>query len=208
MCLEPVYQNVQFEVQVPGLQNKRWDVINTGLFFTEARTKTMRLIPFSVNALAVIVAPGNPLKVTKPEDLAGRMVGTEIAGFEEKKLREINADQVAKGLKSMDIKVFNTYGDVYLALRAGQIEAVFSGDAIGTYYQEQGKFTKAATGLFPGTPGTFATIEPKIADAMVAALNAMMKDGTYQKMMDAFGTTKIDAWSNWKGTFEAHYTGS
>ncbi|KFC64535.1 ABC transporter substrate-binding protein [Devosia sp. LC5] len=205
LCLEPEFMNVAFEVQIPGLQTKRWDMINTGLYYTDERAKIMQLIPYTINALALIVADGNPLGVATPEDLAGKVVGVEIAGFEEKKIREINDEQVAKGLAPMDIRVFNTYGDTFLALGAGQIEAVFAGDAIGKYYQEQGKFTMAVTGLYPGSPGVFATIEPAIADAIVVALNSMLEDGTYNALMDRDGATKIETWPTWEGRFAAYF---
>ena len=75
------------------------------------------------------------------------------------------------------------------------------------YYQQQGQFTKAATGLFPGTPGAFAFDEPALAQAVADALNAMKADGTYDKLMDAYGTTKMDVWDRWPGEFTYFYTG-
>ena len=206
LCLKPEYANVQFEVQIPGLQNKRWDMINTGLFFTAERAKVMQLVPYSVNALALIVAAGNPKAIKDPKDLAGKIVGVEIAGFEEKKLRSVNDEQVAAGLKPMDIRVFNTYGDTFQALRAGQIDAVFAGDTIGSYYEKQGQFVKAVGSLYPGTPAAFATSEKKVADAVVAALTAMKADGTYAKIMDYYGTTQIDKWASYPGKIQYFYT--
>ena len=205
LCLTPEYANVQCEVQIPGLQTKRWDMIDTGLYFTPERSKTMQLVPYSVNALALIAAGGNPKGIKDPKDLAGKAVGVEIAGFEEKKLRSINDDQVKAGLASMDIRVFNTYGDTFQALRAGQIDAVFAGDSIGAYYEKQGQFTTAVTGLFPGSPGAFATSDKKIAEAVVAALAAMVADGTYAKMMSFYGSTTIDKWSQYPGKIQYFY---
>ena len=208
LCLEPNFMNVDFAVQIPGLAADRWDMINTGLYFTDERAGFMQLVPFSVNALALIAADGNPKAIAGPEDLAGKAVGVEIAGFEERKIREINDAQIAKGLASMDIRVFNTYGETFLALGSGQIDAVFAGDAIGSYYQSKGQFTKAATGLFPGTPGAFAFDEPTLAQAVADAMNAMHADGTYDRMMDAYGTTKMDVWDRWPGKFTYFYTGN
>ncbi|MGP6089730.1 ABC transporter substrate-binding protein [Antarctobacter jejuensis] len=207
LCLEPVFRNVDFAVQIPGLDADRWDMINTGLYFTDERSTFMQLVPYSVNALALIAAAGNPEGLAGPKDLAGHPVGVEIAGFEEKKLREINEAQIAEGLAPMDIRAFNTYGETFLALGGGQISAVFAGDAIGSYYQERGQFSKAATGLFPGTPGAFAFDEPDLAQAVADVLNAMKADGTYDKMMDAYGTTKIDVWERWPGEFTYFYSG-
>jgi polar amino acid transport system substrate-binding protein len=205
LCLKPNYQNVAFEVQIPGLQTKRWDMIDTGLYYNEDRAKIMQLMPYSINALSVIVANGNPLKVSKTEDLAGKVVGVEIGGVEEQELRQTDAAQVAKGLKAMDIRVFNTYGDAFLALGASQIDAVFVGDSTGKYYQEQGKFTMAVTGLYPGSPSALATINPVLAEAVADALNSMLADGTYAAMMAKGGETPIQGWKDWTGTFKPYY---
>ncbi len=207
LCLEPVYMNVDFAVQIPGLDADRWDMINTGLYYTDERAGFMQLVPYSVNALALIAAAGNPMEIAGPEDLAGEAVGVEIAGFEEQKINEINDAQVAEGMEPMDIRAFNTYGETFLALGGGQIAAVFAGDAIGSYYQERGSFSKAATGLYPGTPGAFAFDEPDLAQAVADALNAMWEDGTYAAMMEEYGTTSIDVWDRWPGEFTYFYTG-
>ncbi|WP_425049854.1 ABC transporter substrate-binding protein [Psychromarinibacter sp. S121] len=207
LCLEPVYMNVDFAVQIPGLAADRWDMINTGLYFTEERAGIMQLVPYRINALALVAADGNPLGIEKPEDLAGRVVGVEIAGFEEKKINEINDEQVAAGLEPMDIRVFNTYGEVFLALGSGQIEAIFIGDATGTYYQEKGRFTMAVTGLYPGTPSAFAFDEPTLAQAVADVLNDMSEEGVYQEYMNASGATLIDVWPQWPGEFTYFYTG-
>jgi polar amino acid transport system substrate-binding protein len=205
LCLAPYYANVQFEVQIPGLQSKRWDMIDTGLYFTPERAKIMQLIPYSVNSLALIVPAGNPKAIKAPKDLAGKVVGVEIAGFEEKTLRAINDEQVKAGSAPMDIRVFNTYGDTFQAMRAGQLDAVFAGDLIGAYYEKQGQFTTAVTGLFPGSPAAFATAEPKLAAAVVAALSAMVADGTYDKLMSYYGSAKIDKWKDYPGKIQYFY---
>ena len=206
LCLKPEHINIQFEAQIPGLQTKRWDMINTGLFFTPERAKVMYLVPYSVSALGIIAQEGNPLGIKGPKDVAGKPVGVEIGGFEEKLIRKVNEEQVAAGLPAMDLRVFNTYGDTFQALQAGQVVAVFAGDTIGTFYQKQGRFTIAAAGLFPGNANAFATIDKTIGEAVAAALNEMKADGTYQKIMTSYGTTMVDKWGQWEGAFKAYHT--
>lgn len=205
MCLKPEYANVAFEAQIPGLQNKRWDVIDTGLYYTPARAKIMYLVPYIVNSLGMVVPAGNLKAIKGPRDLAGMIVGVEVAGFEEKTLKALNEEQVKGGAKPMDIRVFNTYGDTFQALRAGQLDAVFAGDAVGAYYQKQGQFTRAVSGLYPGSPAAFATADKRVAEGVVAALAAMKADGTYDKMMDFYGVTSIDKWAEYTGKVQYYY---
>lgn len=208
LCLEPVFMNVGFEVQIPGLANQRWDMVNTGMFFTPERVKIMRMVPYYVNALAIVVERGNPLNVTGYEELAGQPVATEIAGFADQTLRAANDEQVARGLESMDIQAFNTYAEAFAALNASQVRAVFIGDAPATYFAEQGRFDVGASGLNPGTPGAFgfdgATGEV-LSEAVAQVLRDMYEDGTYQELLGTYGTTLIDRWSEYPGQIQVFY---
>lgn len=209
LCLEPVYTNVPFEVQIPGLASKRWDMINTGLYYNPDRAKIMQMVPYVVNALAIVVEQGNPLDISGYEQLAGEPVGTEISGFADALIREINDEQVAKGMESMKIQGFNTFGDAFAALGAGQVKAVFGSDATAAYLAEQGSFDVGASGLNPGLPSSFgfdgATGEV-LANAVADVLREMVEDGTYNEMMSAYGATQIQFWEDYSGDVAVYYT--
>ncbi|MEM1386732.1 MAG: ABC transporter substrate-binding protein [Pseudomonadota bacterium] len=209
LCLEPVYTNVPFEVQIPGLASKRWDMINTGLYYNPDRAKIMQMVPYVVNALAIVVQEGNPEGVTSYEQLAGQPVGTEISGFADALIREINDEQVADGMESMDIQAFNTFADAFAALGAGQVAAVFGPDATAAYLAEQGPFDVGASGLNPGLPSSCGFDGPTgevLANAVADVLRDMVEDGTYGKMMSAYGATQIQFWSDYTGDIAVYYT--
>ena len=46
----------------------------------------MKMIPYESAAISISVKKGNPLGISRKEDLAGRAVGVEIGGLDEKKL--------------------------------------------------------------------------------------------------------------------------
>jgi polar amino acid transport system substrate-binding protein len=98
--LESSWVNIQFEAMIPGLQGLRWDMINTGLFYTEERAKMMSLVPYELQAISVSVPKGNPHKIKSTEDMAKRVVAVEVAGYEERNIKAINQEQVAKGMTS------------------------------------------------------------------------------------------------------------
>lgn len=209
LCLEPVYTNVSFEVQIPGLASKRWDMINTGLYYNPDRAKIMQMVPYVVNALAIVVEQGNPLGISGYEQLAGSPVGTEISGFADALIREINDKQVAAGMKPMKIQGFNTFGDAFAALGAGQVKAVFGSDATAAYLAEQGSFDVGASGLNPGLPSSFGfdgQTGEALANAVADVLREMVKDGTYNEMMSAYGATQIQHWEDYSGDIKVYYT--
>ena len=209
LCLEPVYTNVPFEVQIPGLASKRWDMINTGLYYNPDRAKIMQMVPYVVNALAIVVQQDNPLGITGYEQLAGEPVGTEISGFADALIREINDEQVAKGMEPMKIQGFNTFGDAFAALGAGQVKAVFGPDATAAYLAEQGPFSVGASGLNPGLPSSFGfdgETGEVLANAVADVLRDMVEDGTYNEMMSAYGATQIQEWEDYSGDIAVYYT--
>jgi polar amino acid transport system substrate-binding protein len=186
LCLKPEYIKIEFSAMVPGLQAGRWDIINTGIFWTEERAKLMQMIQYEAQAVSISVAKGNPLKISKPEDLAGRAVGVEIGGFEERKLKELDQSLTAKGLKPINIRTFDNFATAYQALRAGQTDASVSIDSTAADYAKRGEFDRAISGLFP-TPVALAMKSPVLANAVVAVMNDMQKDGSYNKLLEEYG---------------------
>jgi polar amino acid transport system substrate-binding protein len=206
LCLKARYVNVQFDAQIPGLRNRRWDMIDTGLYFTADRAHVMQLIPYSVGALAVITNSGNPHGLKSLEDLSGAVVGVELGGIEERRSREISSDFMKAGRKPSDIRVFNTYSDAFQALAAAQIDAVLAGAAIGNYYAQRGRFAVPLDQVMPQAPAALATSDPAIAAAVVAALASMAADGTYQKIINQYGLMTIDKWDGYRGKIQYFYT--
>ncbi|CAO3357787.1 ABC transporter substrate-binding protein [Azospirillum palustre] len=191
LCLTPEYVRIEFSAMIPGLQAGRWDLINTGIFWTEERAKMMPMINYESQAISISVTKGNPLKITKPEDLSGRPVGVELGGFEERKLRELDKMVVAKGLKPIEIKTFDNFATAYQALRAGQTEASVAIDPTAAEYAKRGDFERALHGLFP-TPVALAMKSKALSEAVVGVLNDMQKDGSYKKLMDEYGLLPHD----------------
>lgn len=201
LCLEPEWVNIQFDAMIPGLEGDRWDMINTGLFFTEERADLMELVPYELQAISISVPTGDSDDVSTMEDLAGKTVGVEIGGYEEQQIRRINDEQVEAGLEPMDIRTFNTFADAYQTLRAGQIEAVVSVDATAKWYQDRGDFERAISGI-AGSPASLAFKNTELAQQVADILNEMLEDGYYDELFDEYGVAKITNWEEWNGSFE------
>lgn len=186
LCLEPEYVQIEFSAMIPGLQAGRWDIINTGIFWNEERAAMMPMIPYESQAISISVPVGNPLGIDAVEDLAGKTVGVEIGGFEEAKLKELDAQLQAKGLEPMNIRTFDNFALAFQALSAGQTEASVTIDASAAEYAKRGDFDRALSGLFP-TPVALAVSNEVLAEAVAGVLNDMMEDGSYKALMDEYG---------------------
>jgi polar amino acid transport system substrate-binding protein len=189
--LTPEYIRTEFATMIPGLAAKRWDMINTGIFWTEERSKLMYMVPYEQAAISFLSAKGNPLGLKTIDDLAGRRVSVELGGIEERRTREVNDIVTKKGLKPVSIMTFNNFAEAFQALKAGQSDAATCIDATAMFMQTRGDFTRAISGVFPQT-ACFAFANKLLAEAMVATLNELKKDGFYGKLLDQYGVLKID----------------
>ncbi len=184
LCLTADYVKIDFPAMVPGLQAGRWDMIDTGIFFTPERAKIMQMIPYESQAISISV-PKGVTAVKAPADLDGKAVGVEIGGFEETKTRALDADLKAKGGKGLTIRTFDSFALAYQALRAGQVDAVTSIDGVAKEYADRGDFDRAISGLYP-TPVALALKSRPLADAVLGVLQAMQADGSYKTLFDRF----------------------
>ena len=191
LCLKAEYIRIEFSAMIPGLQAGRWDMINTGIFYTEERAKLMQMLPYEDQAISISTAKGNPARITRTDDLSGKTIGVEIGGFEERRTRELDKQLTDKGVKGMNIRTFENFAMAFQSLRAGQVEVAMSIDSTGAEYQKRGEFDRVLAGLFP-TPVALALKNKPLAETVARVLNDMKADGSFQKLFDAYGVKSID----------------
>ncbi|TBY11261.1 ABC transporter substrate-binding protein [Rhizobium laguerreae] len=190
LCLEPEYVRIEFSAMVPGLQAGRWDMINTGIFFTQERTKIMQMIPYEDQAISISVAPDSKKNVAAKDDLAGMTIGVEIGGFEETKTRLLDKELRDAGKEGLTIQTFDNFALAFQALRAGQVQGVVSIDAVAKEYDSRGDFKRAISGLYPA-PVSVAFKSPALADAVSTTLKDMKTDGSLKALFDKYGLPMV-----------------
>lgn len=189
LCLAPEYVRIEFSAMIPGLQAGRWDMINTGIFFTKERAAIMQMIPYEDQAISVSVATSNTT-VKDKDGLDGLRVGVELGGFEETKTRALDAELKAAGKTGLVIQTFDNFALAFQALRAGQVEGVVSIDGVAKEYDSRGDFRRAVSGLYPA-PVAIAFKSSKLADAVSGVLKDMKADGSLGKLFDSYGLPMI-----------------
>jgi polar amino acid transport system substrate-binding protein len=190
LCLKAETVRMDFPAMIPALKAARFDGINTGMFFTEERSRVMWTIPYAMAAIDIVAVPGSKRTIASPDALSDLAIGVEADSYQERWLKEREKDNVAKGRKPLRILSFPTASEVMAGLRAGQFDIAAFPNYAG------GAFVKAgqATMLLPaqGASPTMMSFRSKpVADAVVKAFNDMIKDGTYDRILDQYGMTKL-----------------
>jgi len=192
LCVDPVIIRMDFGAMAPALAAGRFDGINTGMFWTEARSHTMNTVPYAMQTISITVVPDSKLNVTTEAELAGNSVSLEANSYQERWLRQVDKDNVAAGRKPMRIMTFNTATEVLAAMRAGQVDIGILIDQTANEMVRRKLVKVLATGLAPA-PTTFAFRNRHVAGIFADTLNDMRKDGTYVALFEKWGITQYPA---------------
>lgn len=190
ICAPTEFVRMDFPAMVPALRGGRFDGIDTGMFWTEERSKLMFMVPYAQQAIGVFGLAASGLTIRSYDDLAGKIAAIEIGTYQERKSKEANEDMVKRGLKPVDLRTFSTATEATAALRAGQVDVVIIVEDAARAISKQRGMQLLLTG-FGGTDITFAFRDRTVAAAVAAAFTSMRADGTYDALFDKFGLAKL-----------------
>lgn len=175
-----------FDSVIPSLQANKNDIIMSGMNDTPERQKTLSFIDYTHGGFAIAVKKGNPEKITTQTDLCGLTVSVQKATVQGDLLRAMDCDVSVMELPS-DL-------DAQTALRAGKSQA-YVADAVVTEYvvatTEDGNTFDIVRD--PVNPSGFNPVysgigmlkaDAELAEAVRQALQALIDDGSYQKVLD------------------------
>ncbi|KOS57209.1 ABC transporter substrate-binding protein [Rhodococcus rhodochrous KG-21] len=169
------------------------DVFISNVTVTEERKEKYDFSTYRLDNLAFEVKKDSGIEVKDPKDVAGLKVGVSSGTNQEALLVEWNEQNVAAGLEPTEILYFQNATDYYLALGSGRIDAYFGPNPSASFHVIQAGETEIA-GTFSGAgadlQGEIAVLTKKdngLIEAINAALNHVIENGTYQQVLDRWG---------------------
>jgi ABC-type amino acid transport substrate-binding protein len=196
------YVNTEWTTLFPGLKSNRWDVVFSGVAITQERAaggdaKFTR--PYFMYLDYVIVPKTSPYKSL--DDLKGKVAASVLGTMD-----SLTAHNLMGQGAFSDIKDFNTFGEPFVALRNGQVDAVVidqttykgqqdnMGDLrilAGPYFYEPKPEYKEAEEKAPYKLGAVGIAvrsgDDRLLDALNQAISDMYSDGTNEKILKKYG---------------------
>ncbi len=116
-------QNLPFQGLLPGLLANKFDFVATSVGITPERAKRFAFTqPIGIVYSQFVVKNSNA-QISKAEDAQGKVVGTQMGSMAQPMVQEFDKSLKAKNGQGMkEIKLFQTYPDVSLALSNGTID--------------------------------------------------------------------------------------
>ncbi|GAB2176960.1 substrate-binding periplasmic protein [Dongia sp. agr-C8] len=196
------YVPVEWDALIPGLKAKRFDIIFSGMTVTEERRQGSGIEfsrPYYFESDRIAVLEDSPYQ--KPEDLAGKIIGTTVGTVE-----EMQANKLVSMGWGGSVKSFDDFAAPFMALQNKQVDAVVAdftslgeqkkvtpniraiGEPMALEPKPEWKDKQAAAGYKFGGAGVGVRKEDT---ALLAAINAawdkMDEAGERQKILESYG---------------------
>ncbi|MGY5036094.1 ABC transporter substrate-binding protein [Streptomyces sp. 900116325] len=191
----------KFDGIVPALQAGKFDAALSAITDNKDRQKVVDFVDYSQSGSGILVAKGNPRKITTLTDLCGTEVGVQAATNQLKLLTQTQAKCTAAGKKKISISTYPKDSDAQLALRSGKVVAdVLTKPAAGWTAKTADAGSAFELVEDPQAPGGYnaspngIAISKKLPELTVAvqkALQALLDDGTVTKIFDKYGVASI-----------------
>jgi polar amino acid transport system substrate-binding protein len=193
--LKPDIQVTSWENLFLGLDSAKYDAGFSNITVTEKRKQKYDFATYRKDDIAFEAKKGGDWKVTGGKDVAGKTIAVGSGTNQEKILVDWNDANVKAGLPAASIKYFNTQSDTYLALSSGRIDAYLGPNPSIAYHVKTSGQTETIgkfSGAGPTLQGLIAATTKKdsgLVQAYQAALNAVIADGSYAKVLDRWNVS-------------------
>ncbi|MBZ9638961.1 ABC transporter substrate-binding protein [Streptomyces sp. PSKA30] len=191
--LELHINTVSWENIFVGLDSAKYDVGFSNITVTEERKEKYDFATYREDNLGFEAKKGSGLKVTGPEDVAGRTVAVGSGTNQEKLLIEWSKENEKAGRKPVNIKYYQNDSDTYLALQSGRIDLYLGPNPTAAYHAA----TTGKTEVVGTYSGAGATLQGLIAATtkkdsglvkpLADALNEIIDNGTYAQVLERWG---------------------
>jgi polar amino acid transport system substrate-binding protein len=195
------FNQTPFDSIVPALLAGKDDAVMAGMWDTKQREVSLAFVDYATDGYGLLVRSGNPQHIISPMDLAGKTVAVQSGTSQVSVLTALNAQLKAAGKEPATVLQFSQDSDTLLALESGKAEAQLDGLSVAAYTAktfggggtldlvDNSSFARAfGSGIVGiGVPKS----DKKLAAALSQALQSLMSDGTYTKILDSFGLGRL-----------------
>jgi polar amino acid transport system substrate-binding protein len=201
--LKVAVQNTIFDTIIAALTGNKCDIIISAQNITTDRLKAVDMIPYFHAGQSFVVVKGNPDGIKTADDLCGKAVGVENGTTEADHLNGtgdykpadgLSAKCVAAGKAKINVQPFTKDSDALLALQSSKVSAYFTDSPVAGYYtvQQPTQFEVVSGLILDDVKEGISVVKgasgpTSLETAVKSALQSMIDDGTYTKILTKYG---------------------
>lgn len=188
--LKAQFDDIEFTSLVPGVSTGRYDVGVDEMADNAARRDQVQFVDYYRAGLGLLVKKGST-RMT-PADMCGHSLAVTQGSSQQGTAEGISKKCETDGKKPINFVVLQDTGQTILAVSAGRAEGFLTDNVVGKYLTTTSNTDlQVVNGLVPGADSLSGIMIGKdnheLAAAVAGAFKALMKNGTYAKIMNKYG---------------------
>ncbi|MGL4174928.1 MAG: ABC transporter substrate-binding protein, partial [Dermatophilaceae bacterium] len=195
--IEVEFVNVtEFDAIIPGLGSGRYDIAMAFLSDLEERRDKVTFVDYFVDGATLVVKAGNPAGVRSFDDLCGRTVVVQKGSFGEvNTAEEANRKCAAAGGDPVEIVQLPAATDKQTQVRSGRADVAITNVSNASFLVKEAPDQFEIVGEPIQPEGSLIGIavpasERQLAEALRAALQAVIDSGEYEQLLERYGLTR------------------
>lgn len=180
---------LKFDAIIPGMQGGRYDVAAAAMGITPTRNKVVDFVSYFQGGTSIMFPKGNPLKLTL-ETMCGHTIAAQKGTiYATDYLPEFSKKCTDAGQKEINVAVYPDQPSATLAVSSGRADATMDDFGPLAYVAQQSndKFEVLDANYKPAPYGIALDHGSELAPAVEKALEALIADGTYGKILEKWG---------------------
>ena len=188
-----VFKSIPFSGLIPAMEAKRIDTTFTLMNDTPEREKILDFVDFFNLGTKLLIKKGNPDHVDGLHSLCGKTVSSVQGSTQVQLVEQANTRCVAAGKPPIHNLQYAQPADARLQVQIGHVAAFLGNSPVMVYLAKHagdGKiFDVVQDKEYQPVPLGIGVSKsnPKLRDALQTALNAIIQDGTYMKILAKYG---------------------
>ncbi|QIS11856.1 ABC transporter substrate-binding protein [Nocardia arthritidis] len=190
------YQDMAFGSLITSLESGRIDLTMAAMNDTKARQEQIDFVDYFTSGITIMIRKGNPDAIGGPDALCGKKVAVVQGTSHQKFAEEQSAKCAQAGRPALEVTATDSDNQNQNQLRTGRVQAILNDLPSAVYIARtagDGKYFEVVPGepINGGPYGIGVRKQDRpLAEAVRNALNALISDGTYGKILQAWGVQR------------------
>jgi polar amino acid transport system substrate-binding protein len=188
--IKTTFTAVDFATVLPSISAGRFDLGVAGYSNTTERQKVVEFVNYLYAVDGLVVLKGNAGELST-ESLCGKTISSSQGAYQTVNLTDLSEACVKAGKPAINIQVFQGTPAQIVALKAKRVQGSNIDYAVAAYtVQKEPDILEQVPGVIANASGKKLLMgmilkkgDMQLAEALKAALNAIIADGTYAKIL-------------------------
>lgn len=190
--LKVTYQTANFNTIINGVNSQRYDVGISAFSITAAREKSVHMVSYFTAGTQWATATGNPKHVSL-DSACGLHIAVQTGTTQQADIGQRSSTCTKAGKPAIHVDPYTLQTNATEAVISGKDDAMLADSPIIAYAVKKSNGQLATLGaIYASAPYGYVVAKPNLAlaQAFAAALKVIYNNGTYTKVLNAWGASQ------------------